>query len=88
MFAESFECFPSLESLDLSVNSVADVTCKDAGTFSRLQTLNLSYNSVNADVLVFLGSLPALRTLYLTGNNLVSLPPEMATPFTKEGTEK
>ncbi len=69
------------------MNMVKDVTCS-SDAFSHLQTLNLSYNSISTTALVVLGCLPSLMTLYLTGNNLVTLPPEMATPFRVLDSEK
>ena len=78
--------FPSLQTLDLSLNAIVDV-CLEPGHFKQLQCLNLSYNNLRGMSLLALGTIPTLKELHLTGNNLVALPAEMSMAYTVEGSE-
>lgn len=81
--------FPSLQSLELSLNSITDVLLDSGeGAFVHLRHLDLSYNNLSASGLVSLGSLQALQELRLTGNNLVYLPAEMTRAFVVADSEK
>lgn len=84
---DAFGTFPSLQSLELSLNGIVDVFL-ECGHFQQLQCLNLSYNNLSSSAMLSLGMIPALKELYLTGNNLVALPMEMSMPYALEGAEK
>lgn len=78
--------FPSLQYLELALNSVVDVSFKQE-SFQHLQYLNLSYNNLSGMALLVLGTFPSLKELHLTGNNLVALPVEMSMPFLMTGSD-
>ena len=86
-YTDAFGTFPSLQSLELSLNGIVDVLLED-GYFQQLQCLNLSYNNLSSSAVLTLGMIPGLKELNLTGNNLVALPMEMSTPYSLEGAER
>nr|XP_015196994.1 PREDICTED: X-ray radiation resistance-associated protein 1 isoform X1 [Lepisosteus oculatus]XP_015196995.1 PREDICTED: X-ray radiation resistance-associated protein 1 isoform X1 [Lepisosteus oculatus]XP_015196997.1 PREDICTED: X-ray radiation resistance-associated protein 1 isoform X1 [Lepisosteus oculatus]XP_015196998.1 PREDICTED: X-ray radiation resistance-associated protein 1 isoform X1 [Lepisosteus oculatus] len=75
-----FRKFPILRELELSVNSLRNLTICP-GEFPHLETLDLSYNSLSSEDVLALGLLPRLRVLHLTGNALPALPEDMACPY-------
>ena len=87
VYTDAFSTFPSLQSLELSLNGIVDVLLED-GYFQQLQCLNLSYNNLSSSAVLTLGMIPGLKELNLTGNNLVALPMEMSMPYALEGAER
>ena len=84
---EAFRSFPCIQILELSLNSIMDVSIEQ-GDFLKLKNLDLSYNNLSDTALLTLGTLPSLKELKLTGNNLVALPVEMSVPYLVEGSEQ
>ncbi|KAI8484635.1 X-ray radiation resistance-associated protein 1 [Branchiostoma belcheri] len=90
---EIFRYFPIVRELELPVNNITNINV-NIGDFQHLEVLDLSYNSLSEDSslslgflpslsedsILSLGFLPRLKVLHLTGNQLKSLPPEMARP--------
>ncbi|KAM5223672.1 X-ray radiation resistance-associated protein 1 isoform 2-T2 [Hipposideros larvatus] len=74
---EAFHTFPALKELELAFNGIETVYVK-YGDFKFLEFLDLSFNSLTAEAICDLGILPKLRVLLLTGNELTSLPPNLA----------
>ncbi|XP_029457952.1 X-ray radiation resistance-associated protein 1 isoform X2 [Rhinatrema bivittatum] len=74
---EAFRTFPALRELDLSMNGIRNIKV-GRGDFPHLEVLDLSYNYVSPEDVLALSILPRLKGLYLTGNELISLPMEMA----------
>ncbi|XP_069825598.1 X-ray radiation resistance-associated protein 1 isoform X2 [Dendropsophus ebraccatus] len=76
---ESFQTFPALRELDLSMNGIHRITVIP-GEFPHLEVLDLSYNSLSPGDILQLGVLPRLRVLCLTGNGLTHLPRDLSAP--------
>ncbi|XP_053334967.1 X-ray radiation resistance-associated protein 1 [Clarias gariepinus] len=74
---EAFSRFPLLRELELSLNGLTIVEV-NAVDFPTLQVLDLSYNNLSSDGVLAIGLLPKLKVLHLTGNDLQTLPPDMA----------
>ncbi|KAK2492816.1 hypothetical protein MC885_019705 [Smutsia gigantea] len=74
---EAFHTFPALKELDLAFNGIKTIYVK-YGDFKFLEFLDLSFNSLTAEAICDLGILPHLRVLLLMGNELTSLPPNLA----------
>ncbi|XP_010868777.2 X-ray radiation resistance-associated protein 1 isoform X1 [Esox lucius] len=74
---EPFGKFPSLRELELSLNGLCNVTL-NTQDFPHLEVLDLSYNNLSGDSILSIGLIPCLKVLHLTGNQLQSLPPNMA----------
>lgn len=70
-----FEILPRLKELRIVCNNIE--TIGDLNGYESLQCLDLSYNKLTPDSLLSLAILPNLRELDLSGNNLISLPPQM-----------
>lgn len=77
-----FEDMPSLAELRLSCNYIEQIFTIQG--YPQLQYLDLSYNRLSGDSVLALAALPQLRDLDLTGNELKSLPPNMASFQTLE----
>ncbi|NXI35793.1 XRRA1 protein, partial [Galbula dea] len=74
---EPFGKFPGLKQLELSLNGLRNLKVT-AGDFLHLEDLDLSYNHLTPQDVWALGDLSQLRVLHLTGNELQSLPPDLA----------
>ncbi|KAK3523944.1 hypothetical protein QTP70_016757, partial [Hemibagrus guttatus] len=81
---EAFSRFSALRELELSLNGLSTVEV-NAVDFPRLEVLDLSYNNLSSNGILAIGFLPRLKVLHLTGNNLQTLPPDMADPNTPHG---
>ncbi|XP_062341400.1 X-ray radiation resistance-associated protein 1 isoform X2 [Osmerus eperlanus] len=76
---EPFSKFSSLRELELSLNSLCNITFNPDG-FPHLEVLDLSYNNLSVDDIMSIGLLPCLKALHLTHNQLQALPPNLAAP--------
>ncbi|XP_071949456.1 X-ray radiation resistance-associated protein 1-like isoform X2 [Antedon mediterranea] len=80
---ECFSDFPILRELELPLNAIRNVKIQ-LEDFPFLEVLDVSYNNLSPDDVLKIGVLPKLKVLYLTGNQIRSLPGEMARPHTIE----
>ncbi|XP_033097416.1 X-ray radiation resistance-associated protein 1-like [Anneissia japonica] len=80
---ESFNQFPILRELELPLNAIRNIKVQFED-FPYLEVLDVSYNNLSSDDVLKLGVLPKLKVLYLTGNQIRSLPVEMAHPYSVE----
>ncbi|XP_046876878.1 X-ray radiation resistance-associated protein 1 [Hypomesus transpacificus] len=76
---EPFSKFSSLRELELSLNSLCNITFNPDG-FPHLEVLDLSFNNLSVDDIMSIGLLPCLKALHLTHNQLQALPPNLAAP--------
>ncbi|ELU12376.1 hypothetical protein CAPTEDRAFT_227314 [Capitella teleta] len=74
-----FDSFPILRELELPLNGLRNLKL-NVGEFKHLELLDLSYNNLCPEDFLPLGLLQNLRILQLTGNNLKSIPPDLALP--------
>ncbi|XP_072034836.1 LOW QUALITY PROTEIN: X-ray radiation resistance-associated protein 1-like [Amphiura filiformis] len=77
---EAFRNFPIVRELELPLNGLRALHI-DLDDYPHLEVLDLSYNNLSKDDLLTLGLLPKLKVLYLTGNQLHSIPADIAKPF-------
>ncbi|KAK0048809.1 X-ray radiation resistance-associated protein 1-like isoform X1 [Biomphalaria pfeifferi] len=77
---EAFRGFPSLRELELPLNGLRSIHISYTD-FKNLEMLDLSYNNLSQGDLLTLGLLSSLKILHLTGNNLSSLPADLAMPY-------
>jgi Leucine-rich repeat (LRR) protein len=80
---EAFTHFPIVRELEMPLNALRGIKI-ELDDFPNLEVLDLSYNNLSKDDILSLGTLPKLKVLYLTGNQLRSLPVEMAKPYKVE----
>ncbi|XP_022098597.1 X-ray radiation resistance-associated protein 1-like isoform X2 [Acanthaster planci] len=77
---EAFSHFPIVREVELPLNALRGIRI-DLDDFPCLEVLDLSYNNLSKEDILALGMLPKLKVLYLTGNQLRSLPVELAKPY-------
>ncbi|XP_033637253.1 X-ray radiation resistance-associated protein 1-like [Asterias rubens] len=77
---EAFTNFPIVRELEMPLNALRGIRV-EFDDFPCLEVLDLSYNNLSKDDILTLGILPKLKVLFLTGNQLRSLPPELAKPI-------
>lgn len=70
-----FEILPRLKELRIVCNNIE--TIEQLNGYEALQCLDLSYNKLTPESVLNLAILPNLRELDLSGNNLMTLPPQM-----------
>lgn len=63
---EAFEIFTQLQDLELSLNSITNISLTP-DTFTNLYRLDLSYNNLSSTAITALGMMKELKELHLTG---------------------